>query len=634
MGLAADGDHFEVMCSPHHMKVMRSPNMTFEIVSFLPVQSLIAFRRISSCCNSALEVLLAKSLATRTAFQTYIDSVLAGTDGNDKRVWVGVRLRPQEGCDASVAVARNQVTVTRGHSVGAGYVAARSARSDGTSFFFDRVFDGSATQAQVYQSIQTGLMRRMMRHESACILAYGQTGSGKTHTMFGSPEVVEGRGIAFRVLEDLSKLLQQEGNVVDGELPRPTVEFSFLEVYNEKVHDLLGNHRVCELAAEFDVLKPAGKYSPAELGAERVAVKGLTRRPCEPSQMEQQVGQWLQEGAASRIVGRTVCNERSSRSHAVATLHICWPNGDGAASNKETRLYLVDLAGSERAGQYAVGATQLKEGCHINLSLSTLGRVVGSLARGQGEHVPYRDSALTWLLSDAITGRNAKAFMIAAVQPAHPEETLSTLIYARNYSSLRSRLSQKIPLLKSSIRRLQCHFEQAKYEFESHCYDLNNSGRPGNSIHWTKEMLQQTLVRARPKAQSYFSRHPCLKWIEAHEGKTILRVVGQVREICDVPPPRGKDEEPDGRRKMSADAEQGPVIAGDRAVKVVYAGRHGHKDVILWFPWDAVEEVRTPERLQALLQAYEDAELALRNKQRELQEAQKLFEAQMLPLMS
>jgi hypothetical protein len=42
------------------------------------------------------------------------------------------------------------------------------------------------------------------------------------------------------------------------------------------------------------------------------------------------------------------------------------------------------------------------------------------------------------LLSDAITGVNARAFMLATVNPAHPAETLSTLQYAQRYSSIKS----------------------------------------------------------------------------------------------------------------------------------------------------------------------------------------------------
>eukprot|EP00438_Fugacium_kawagutii_P021809 Skav230859 [mRNA] locus=scaffold1335:61315:66791:- [translate_table: standard] len=111
------------------------------------------------------------------------------------------------------------------------------------------------------------------------------------------------------------------------------------------------------------------------------------------------------------MVGQTVFNPRSSRSHAVATIHICWNDAAKKGQGNETRLYIVDLAGSERSGQYATSTEQLREGAHINLSLSTLGRVVSALSRGHGDHVPHRDSALTWLLTDAITGHQARAFM-------------------------------------------------------------------------------------------------------------------------------------------------------------------------------------------------------------------------------
>merc|ERR1712050_151433 len=98
----------------------------------------------------------------------------------------------------------------------------------------------------------------------------------------------------------------------------------------------------------------------------------------------------------------------------------------------------VDLAGSERAGQYALSAEQLEQGCNINKRLSTMARVIKVLTSGAAEHVPYRDSTLTWLLSDSITGINARTFMIAALNPKREAESLSTLRYAQQYSSLQS----------------------------------------------------------------------------------------------------------------------------------------------------------------------------------------------------
>ena len=49
----------------------------------------------------------------------------------------------------------------------------------------------------------------------------------------------------------------------------------------------------------------------------------------------------------------------------------------------------------------------------------------------KGDHIPYRDSVLTWLLRENLGG-NSKTAMIAAISPAdiNYEETLSTLRYA------------------------------------------------------------------------------------------------------------------------------------------------------------------------------------------------------------
>jgi len=64
---------------------------------------------------------------------------------------------------------------------------------------------------------------------------------------------------------------------------------------------------------------------------------------------------------------------------------------------------LVDLAGSERANSTGATGQRLKEGANINKSLTTLGKVISSLAaasssdgkRGKkkgDDFVPYRDS--------------------------------------------------------------------------------------------------------------------------------------------------------------------------------------------------------------------------------------------------
>lgn len=66
---------------------------------------------------------------------------------------------------------------------------------------------------------------------NVCIFAYGQTGTGKTFTMEGTPE---NRGVNYRTLEELFRTSTERSNIMNYEL-----YVSMLEVYNEKIRDLL-----------------------------------------------------------------------------------------------------------------------------------------------------------------------------------------------------------------------------------------------------------------------------------------------------------------------------------------------------------------------------------------------------------
>jgi kinesin family protein 1 len=109
---------------------------------------------------------------------------------------------------------------------------------------------------------------------------------------------------------------------------------------------------------------------------------------------------------------------------------------------------LIDLAGSERANSTGATGQRLKEGANINKSLTTLGKVISALATASSaptskkkkaeDHIPYRDSVLTWLLKDSLGG-NSKTAMIAAISPADYDETLSTLRYADQAKKIKNK---------------------------------------------------------------------------------------------------------------------------------------------------------------------------------------------------
>jgi kinesin family protein C2/C3 len=78
-----------------------------------------------------------------------------------------------------------------------------------------------------------------------------------------------------------------------------------------------------------------------------------------------------------------------------------------------SKLNLIDLAGSERVGKTDASGDRLKEAQNINRSLSALGDVISALGKkGQkGNHVPYRNSKLTFLLQDSLGG-NSKVCVV------------------------------------------------------------------------------------------------------------------------------------------------------------------------------------------------------------------------------
>uniref|UniRef100_A0AAZ3SP25 Kinesin family member 13Bb n=1 Tax=Oncorhynchus tshawytscha TaxID=74940 RepID=A0AAZ3SP25_ONCTS len=283
--------------------------------------------------------------------------------------------------------------------------------------------DKFAGQEVVFQCLGESLLDNAFLGYNACIFAYGQTGSGKSYTMMGSSEQP---GLIPRLCSSLFDRIVQEQR--EGE--SFTVEVSFMEIYNEKVRDLL-DPKGSRQALRVREHKVFGPYVD---GLSHLAVACYKDIEC-----------LMSEGNKSRTVAATNMNEESSRSHAVFNIiltHTLMDLGSETSGEKVSKLSLVDLAGSERAAKTGATGERMKEGGNINKSLSTLGLVISALAdQGAGKNktkfVPYRDSVLTWLLKDSLGG-NSRTAMVATVSPAgdNYDETLSTLRYADRAKSI------------------------------------------------------------------------------------------------------------------------------------------------------------------------------------------------------
>ncbi|XP_011874279.1 PREDICTED: kinesin-like protein KIF19 isoform X2 [Vollenhovia emeryi] len=208
---------------------------------------------------------------------------------------------------------------------------------------------------------------------------------------------------------------------------------SYMEIYNENIRDLLN---------------PTSGYLDLrdDTRGRNVQVSGLTEISTNSTE---EVMQLLHRGNKARTVEPTAANKTSSRSHALLSVTIKQfyrQDDDQHMRNKmkQGRLFMIDLAGSERAKQTKNKGKRLQEGAHINRSLLALGNCINALSGG-ARYVNYRDSKLTRLLKDALSG-NCRTVMIVHVSPmsAHRDESKNTLIYADRANKISNKIERNV----------------------------------------------------------------------------------------------------------------------------------------------------------------------------------------------
>jgi len=272
-------------------------------------------------------------------------------------------------------------------------------------------------QQHVYENIGSQLLSSAMDGFNCCLFAYGQTGSGKTYSVMGHER---DQGIVPRLTQDLFER--------GASIEEMRVTGGFLEIYNEQLKDLLN--------PDLKRRKPLYVHQHPQLG---VYVPHLTEAPVSS---HEDCMSLIDFGNKIRATSQTNMNSTSSRSHALFILRITFAMSDGDKQRiRSSTLNLIDLAGSERVKKSGAAGMRMREGQNINQSLSVLGQVISKLAKGKTgkEHVPFRQSKLTYLLTDALSG-NSRTLMVAAISPAksEAEETLGTLRFASSVKKIRT----------------------------------------------------------------------------------------------------------------------------------------------------------------------------------------------------
>lgn len=120
----------------------------------------------------------------------------------------------------------------------------------------------------------------------------------------------------------------------------------------------------------------------------------------------------------NRSVGAHAMNDFSSRSHTILSVHITSEQQaeGGVFISKQGKINFVDLAGSEMTKKTHSEGKTLEEANNINKSLMVLGYCIASLSdtKRRNGHIPYRDSQLTKLLADSLSG-NGVTLMVSVL---------------------------------------------------------------------------------------------------------------------------------------------------------------------------------------------------------------------------
>ena len=298
---------------------------------------------------------------------------------------------------------------------------------------------------KVYDACAKRLVRRVMEGYHGTVFAYGMTGTGKTFSMQGT---TNSPGVIPLAITDIFSYIRET----------PHREFllrvSYLEIYNEKINDLLSPPAVGGIGP--------GAAPPEEIKLREDSKRGVYASPLreEIVQSPTQLLRVIARGDQSRRTRSTQFNVQSSRSHAVVQIVVesRERSSVGVAGRENKRaplgpggvrvstLSMIDLAGSERAADNKERRT---EGAHINKSLLTLGTVIARLSGDKdssgnpmdkdGKHLPYRDSKLTRLLQPTLSGNSLVSILCTiqigstgsvAAANSHTGETLNTLKFA------------------------------------------------------------------------------------------------------------------------------------------------------------------------------------------------------------
>ena len=337
-------------------------------------------------------------------------------------------------------------------------------------FRFSQVFTGVASQNEVFDRTARSIVESVMIGYNGCIMAYGQTGTGKTHTILGKRD---------------GQLPQSQLYLFDNSQDSEFIfEISCLQIYMETLTDL------------FDPQNQNLQLREKQGGFNVANSKWIRIRNLEDSL------RIIEYAENRRLSSSTYMNAYSSRSHAIFILKVI-----NSKTMTSSNLFLVDLAGSERIKKSQAQGDRLEEAISINSSLMALSKCIYGISENKSQHIPFRESKLTKLLQETLSG-NSKNAIVITISPDNldTDESMSSLKFGQRAAKVycapkicriqESDHNQHMDYLNDELSHLYRANEDLKNENRILLEKLQNNENNSNNCKGSARSDGQEVMRA------------------------------------------------------------------------------------------------------------------------------------------
>eukprot|EP00833_Pecoramyces_ruminatium_P003645 jgi/Orpsp1_1/1177677/evm.model.c7180000062391.1 len=334
---------------------------------------------------------------------------------------------------------------------------------------FNYVFGSPNSQEDVYFQSVHPLVEHFHHGKNSLVLAYGQMGSGKTYTIGFQPEdynlenfqpdiLNKDLGFVPRAFQETLSYIQ----LLKSQGRSASLLVTFIAISCEDIADLLGESITRyrrppspgpKMSSPNDKRDPTTQpktITVHDRGKQGTYLKGAKYERVESME---RLAELLYRGTTFRRI--VYGPDSENLSHAILSFQLEQDNPKTGKDKIYSKLNFVDLSCTEKIDKVEARMNRME--CGVNdKSWLALSKVINLLTANRPKgYIPYRDSKLTQVLQDSLSGDSIVLFL-SCLSPTACDENKSVLKYMIRSTNIDQRKTDVSPkLLKSIIYNLE-----------------------------------------------------------------------------------------------------------------------------------------------------------------------------------